>query len=1220
MVSKNNFKERMKGNSRQVQHFGIRKLSIGAASVLLGTTLFFGADVVHADTVSGVNENAEAKSGEVQKSAETSKQATNNNSVVQPADSKNGGVVAAAKASEATPADTAAGTNENAGEATKTKITAIAPTKDADVAAVKAEHGDSVEIIDDQVQHKTQTIEYHEQTTEKELADDKQQSVTFVPELKKAEVTVTYIDKTQNTTIKTDTLEGYVGSSIGGKSGYSTDETIGILENRGYALYKDQFKDPGKYTGEKQNFEVTFVHGSVPVSPTNPDGGFIPGPDTPTPFSLMAVNDSANNAVAFAQADDDRLADKIIDDTDKSSATVYWTTVTNGQITATDQETPSGDFADVTSPTIDDYHLVDTNQATIAGSHVTTDTKESNTIIVHYARNVAQGSVKVVYHDDTTNTDISGVGYDSGEANDGTSVGYTTDANMSTLNGQGYVYVSTDGTIPTKVQGNQDITVTVHMKHGAQEITPNTTTDQVPRTQDGKTVVNPTSLTKKVNLTVSYENSDDKGFTGTIPTNASQTLTFTGTAYVDKVTGQMVNATTENGHLVVDNKNTATPKITWTGDKTSFDGVKSPVEQGYYLANISDHADGNNVAAIPNINKDSNSINVTVTYNPVGNIIPVDKDGHQIHGTTPTPFPNDPNDPTKTTSGTKPEVPGYHPESGKVGDPVDPNSDPSKDVAVVYVKDQGSVTVVFHDDTVNTDIKGVGYNSGTVDDGTTVNYTPDKTVSNLENQGYVYVSTDGTVPAVVGNDSTTVTVHMKHGVQVITPDTPTDQVPKTQDGNTVVNPHALKKEVSLTVSYENSDDKGFTGTIPTNASQTLTFTGTAYVDKVTGQMVNAHQDGNGNWEIDTDNTATPTIKWTGDKTSFDGVKSPVEQGYYLANVSDHADGNNVAAITNIGKDSGDIKVKVTYKPVGSIVPVDKDGKPIPNANKTPFANDPHDPSKTISGKKPEVPGYHPESGNVGDTVDPDPNDPGKDVKVKYVKDQGSVKVVYHDDTTNSDIPDVGYDSKTVDAGTNVDYTTTDTISDLENKGYVYASTDGTIPTKVTGNQNDVVTVHLKHGVKPATKDVTLTINYVNSDGSEFTGQKPRNATQTLTFDGTGYVDKVTKQLVNVKKDANGNWVVDPDNHDEPANNWNLSPQSFTGVLSPAEFGYMLFSVSSHGDGNNNVAPIDGIDYKSDDIHITVTYRPLSETTTPTPTTPVNPGTNGHNEQTAEHNE
>lgn len=71
MVSKNNFKERMKGNSRQVQHFGIRKLSIGAASVLLGTTLFFGADVVHADTVSGANTGE--KVDEVQKSADTAK-------------------------------------------------------------------------------------------------------------------------------------------------------------------------------------------------------------------------------------------------------------------------------------------------------------------------------------------------------------------------------------------------------------------------------------------------------------------------------------------------------------------------------------------------------------------------------------------------------------------------------------------------------------------------------------------------------------------------------------------------------------------------------------------------------------------------------------------------------------------------------------------------------------------------------------------------------------------------------------------------------------------------------------------------------------------------------------------------------------------------------------------------------------------------------------------
>lgn len=44
MVSKNNRIERMEETAERQSHFGIRKLTIGAASVLLGTTLFFGTN------------------------------------------------------------------------------------------------------------------------------------------------------------------------------------------------------------------------------------------------------------------------------------------------------------------------------------------------------------------------------------------------------------------------------------------------------------------------------------------------------------------------------------------------------------------------------------------------------------------------------------------------------------------------------------------------------------------------------------------------------------------------------------------------------------------------------------------------------------------------------------------------------------------------------------------------------------------------------------------------------------------------------------------------------------------------------------------------------------------------------------------------------------------------------------------------------------------------
>ena len=55
MVSKNNIQVKDRYATKQVSHYGIRKLSVGVASVLLGTTFYLGmnGNVVHADTANG---------------------------------------------------------------------------------------------------------------------------------------------------------------------------------------------------------------------------------------------------------------------------------------------------------------------------------------------------------------------------------------------------------------------------------------------------------------------------------------------------------------------------------------------------------------------------------------------------------------------------------------------------------------------------------------------------------------------------------------------------------------------------------------------------------------------------------------------------------------------------------------------------------------------------------------------------------------------------------------------------------------------------------------------------------------------------------------------------------------------------------------------------------------------------------------------------------------
>ena len=50
----------MEADAKRVPHYGLRKLGIGVASVLLGTTLYFGnAQAVQADTVNTGNQATE---------------------------------------------------------------------------------------------------------------------------------------------------------------------------------------------------------------------------------------------------------------------------------------------------------------------------------------------------------------------------------------------------------------------------------------------------------------------------------------------------------------------------------------------------------------------------------------------------------------------------------------------------------------------------------------------------------------------------------------------------------------------------------------------------------------------------------------------------------------------------------------------------------------------------------------------------------------------------------------------------------------------------------------------------------------------------------------------------------------------------------------------------------------------------------------------------------
>ena len=160
MVSKNNLKWKQQRDAQRVPHYGLRKLSVGVASVLLSTTLYMGA-TASADTVSepsgepavtqptsaatgsstgDTTANAQPKSTTDTKPVQPTNAATTQPTADQPVSSVTSGVQSAANSNPPTndvntasapadlpkqPANTASGSNDSAAQLTERSVDGI---------------------------------------------------------------------------------------------------------------------------------------------------------------------------------------------------------------------------------------------------------------------------------------------------------------------------------------------------------------------------------------------------------------------------------------------------------------------------------------------------------------------------------------------------------------------------------------------------------------------------------------------------------------------------------------------------------------------------------------------------------------------------------------------------------------------------------------------------------------------------------------------------------------------------------------------------------------------------------------------------------------------------------------------------------------------------------------------------------------------------------------
>lgn len=248
MLSKNNFNEKLRQMDNQRDHFSIRKLTIGAASVLIGISFMgFGGQAVHADEVTNTQPAVE------QISKETTTDSTQQNNDAQK------DVATAQKTEVATDSQT-----NNQTDNTKESAQLVKPITEADVKATtesqKAEIADKTNEVkpsDTQVQEKQK-----EQTSEVKTPDttsnkDEQksnQTQSLVVDKKATENTQAATDiaaeKVQKTVQPQAKIQALIALPAESESQFNVDDWDGSLDNTTHEYTLN------KYHGDKENIYI----------------------------------------------------------------------------------------------------------------------------------------------------------------------------------------------------------------------------------------------------------------------------------------------------------------------------------------------------------------------------------------------------------------------------------------------------------------------------------------------------------------------------------------------------------------------------------------------------------------------------------------------------------------------------------------------------------------------------------------------------------------------------------------------------------------------------------------------------------------------------------------------------------------------------------------------------------------------------------------------------
>ena len=706
--------------------------------------------------------------------------------------------------------------------------------------------------------------------------------------------------------------------------------------------------------------------------------------------------------------------------------------------------------------------------------------------------------------------------------------------------------------------------------------------------------------------------------------------------------------------------NKVTGEITYTSDWTkpqTLAEVTSPVIEGYV-------ADIKAAEKVENVAHDAADSVVNVVYSPLGKYVPKVPEGFEVPKLDKPQYPNDPTDPTKPGTPTTviPHVPGTTPKdpNGNPLKPVDPN-DPSKGYVPPTPENPTEDTqITYEKDTQKAKVTYVVEGTGTVlhtdnlegKSGEPIKYSTVAKLAELKALGYDLVS-DGFTTATDKNYDKDTKVDQSFVVTVkphleplkpVDPENPNDpNKPKPGQPIDPNNPDGPKwtedlikkidttRHVNRTITYV--DEKGNRVTYTDKAGKDstesikdkVTFTREGKINSVTGEITY------GDW----------TAK-DGD-TTFDKVESPVVKGYILKDAKQ----KEVAATTGLTADSKDENIEVVYTKLGSWVPKVPEGEtPI---DPIPYPNDPKDPTKPgndrpivpyVPGTTPKVPQdptkpvdpktnplvpltpVDPNDPTKGYEVPPVPTEPGKDIEIKYEKDEQRATVKYVVEGSGTVLHTDNLKGK---SGEPIEYSTVAKLAELKALGYDLVTDGFTTATdknfdKDSSKDQEYTVVLTQHSepLKPVdpenpndpnrpkpgqpidpnnpngpkwtedlikqidtTRHVNRTIKYVNEKGEEVA----KKVTDKVTFTREGNINTVTGEI------TYGNWTAKD------------GDTTFDKVESPVVKGYILKDAKQ-----KEVAATTGLTADSKDENIEVVYTKLGSWVPKVPegVTPIDP--------------